>query len=138
MGWLFRKKHHFFKEYNLLTKEFAELLKIDPWHFKIETELFSPFEIQSQDNLLHLKSSSNKMLKALKEKYKKFSISEKPYLFLKNNTGTYGLGIINIHSAEELNQWSYQSRKKIRASKGENFCKRAYYSRRNTYCSFQS
>ena len=123
MGWLSRKKHHFFKEYNLLTKEFAELLKIDPWHFKIETKLFSPFEIQSEDNLLQLKSSSDEMLKLLKESYQKFSISEKPYLFLKNNSGTYGLGIINIHSAEELNRWSYQSRKKMRAVKGENSVK---------------
>ena len=45
MGWLYRKKHLFFKEYNLLTEEFANLLKIDPWHLKIETKLFSPFEM---------------------------------------------------------------------------------------------
>ena len=119
MGWLFRKKHRFFKEYNLLTEEFANLLKIDPWHLKIETKLFSPFEIQSQDNLLQLKSSSHEMLKSLKEKYQNFSILEKPYLFLKNNSGTYGLGIINIHDLEELNHWSYQSRKKMKAVKGE-------------------
>ena len=42
MGWFARKKHRFFKEYNLLAKEFASLLKIDPWHLTIETELFSP------------------------------------------------------------------------------------------------
>ena len=119
MGWLFRKKHYFFKEYNLLTKEFAELLQLDPWRFKIETKLFSPLKIQSEENLLKLRYSSEEMLKSLKESYKKFSISEKPYLFLKNNSGTYGLGIINIQSAEELNRWSYKSRKKMKASKGE-------------------
>ena len=119
MGWLSRKKHYFFKEYNLLTKEFADLLKIDPWHFKIETQLFAPFDMQSQDNLLQLKSSSHDMLKSLRDNYQNFSISEKPYLFLKNNSGTYGLGIINIHSAEELNRWSYKARKKLKAAKGE-------------------
>ena len=119
MGWLARKKHYFFKEYNLLTKEFASLLKIDPWHLKIDTKLFSPFDMQSQDNLFKLKSSSAKMLQSLKDSYQNFSISEQPYLFLKNNSGTYGLGIINIHDSEELNQWSYQSRKKMKAFKGD-------------------
>ena len=119
MGWLYRKKHLFFKEYNLLTEEFANLLNIDPWHLKIETTLFSPFEIQSPDNLLKLKSSSQEILDSLKETYQKLSISDKPYLFLKNNSGTYGLGIINIQSAEELNHWSYRSRKKMKAVKGE-------------------
>ena len=119
MGWLFRKKHHFFKEYNLLTAEFADLLKIDPWHLKIETKLFAPFEMQSQDNLLKLKSSAFEILESLKKNYHSFSIPDKPYLFLKNNSGTYGLGIINIHDPEELNHWSYQSRKKMKAVKGE-------------------
>ena len=119
MGWLFRKKHYFFEEYNQLTEEFANLLKIDPWHLKIETKLFSPFEMQSQDNLVKLKTSSHEMLESLKKSYQNFSIPEKPYLFLKNNSGTYGLGIINIHEAEELNHWTYQSRKKMKASKGE-------------------
>ncbi|MDE0092070.1 MAG: glutamate--cysteine ligase, partial [Oligoflexia bacterium] len=31
----------------------------------------------------------------------------------------YGLGIINIHDLKELNHWSYQSRKKMKAVKGE-------------------
>ena len=119
MGWLSRKKNCFFKEYNLLTEEFANLLKIDSWHLKIDTELFSPFNMQSQDNLSQLKSSSSKMLQTLKDNYQNFSIPEKPYLFLKNNSGTYGLGIINIHDSEELNQWTYQSRKKMKAVKGE-------------------
>lgn len=119
MGWLSRKKHHFFKEYNLLTKEFADLLKIDPWHFTIETKLFSPFELQSKNNLSKLKNSCQETLESLKNSYQNFSVKEKPYLFLKNNSGTYGLGIINISSAEELNHWTYQSRKKMRAFKGE-------------------
>ncbi|MCY4321054.1 MAG: glutamate--cysteine ligase [Bdellovibrionaceae bacterium] len=119
MGWLHRKKHRFFKEYNSLTKEFAEILKIDSWHFTIETKLFSPFDLQSQDNLSKLKSASHKVLESLKKSYQNFSVKEKPYLFLKNNSGTYGMGIINIHESEELNHWSYKSRKKMKASKGE-------------------
>ena len=119
MGWLFRKKHNFFEKYNFLAKEFAELLKIDPWHLTVETELFSPFEMESEQNFLELKSRSSEMLKFLKEKHKTFDLKEKPYLFLKNNSGTYGLGVMNIQDLEDLNQWSYKARKKMKAVKGE-------------------
>ena len=118
MGWHIRKKHNFFKEYNLLAKEFASLLKIDPWHLTVETELFSPFDMESKDNLLKLKSRSALMLKSLKEK-QNHQLKEEPYLFLKNNSGTYGLGIMNIYKPENLNQWGYKARKKMKAAKGE-------------------
>ena len=119
MGWLKRKKHHFFKEYNSLTREFSDLLHIDPWSLQIETKLFSPFKIEAKETLEKLKSTAEEMLNHLKEKYQSFSIKEKPYLFLKNNSGTYGLGILNIHSSEDLKHWSYKSRKTMKASKGE-------------------
>ena len=119
MGWLFRKKHYFFKEYNLLAKEFASLLKIDPWHLTIETELFSPFDMGSKDNLLKLKNHSAALFQSLKNKQEHLGIKEEPYLFLKNNSGTYGLGIMSVNDPENLNQWGYQARKKMKASKGE-------------------
>ena len=119
MGWLNRKKHHFFKEYNALTQEFSQQLQIDPWPLQIETELFDPFDIESKENLEKLKSSAQDMLDRLKDKYQAFSIKEKPYLFLKNNSGTYGLGILNIHDPQDLNHWTYKSRKTMKASKGE-------------------
>lgn len=119
MGWMTRKKHNFFKEYNILAEEFASLLKIDPWHLTIQTELFSPFDMDSKENLNKLKSHSSRLLKSLKDQQKHWSIEEEPYLFLKNNSGTYGLGIMNINDPENLNQWSYKARKKMKAGKGE-------------------
>ena len=118
MGWLTRKKHRFFEEYNLLAKEFSSLLKIDPWHLTIETERFSPFDMKSEKNLSKLKSHVEILLKSLKEKQPDV-LTEDPYLFLKNNSGTYGLGIMNISDPENLNQWSYKARKKMQTSKGD-------------------
>ena len=119
MGWLFRKKQDFFREYNLLAKEFSALLKIDPWHLTINTELFSPFDMESKSNLLKLKSRVAPFLQALKQDRESRKIEEEPYLFLKNSSGTYGLGIINVYNPEDLNQWSYKARKKMKSSKGE-------------------
>lgn len=119
MGWLSRRKHHFFQEYNLLAEEFAHLLQIDPWHLTIETKLFSPFDMSSKDNLHQLKKETIHIIDHLKKKQQNLQIPDEPYLFLKNNSGTYGLGIMSIHDPESLNQWSYKARKKMKASKGE-------------------
>ena len=118
MGWFIRKKHHFFKEYNLLAKEFASLLKINPWHLTVETELFSPFDMESKENLSKLKVRAYLMLQTLRKQQKNFS-KEEPYLFLKNNSGTYGLGIMNVYKSEDLDQFGYKARKKMQATKGD-------------------
>ena len=118
MGWFVRKKHHFFKEYNLLAKEFASLLKIDPWYITIETELFSPFDVESKENLKALKARSSNMLHFLRENRPKLDNKEEPYLFLKNNSGTYGLGVMSVNKLEQLDHLSYKARKKMKASKG--------------------
>ncbi|MBC6415114.1 MAG: glutamate--cysteine ligase [Bdellovibrionales bacterium] len=119
MGWLFRKKHHFFQAYNLLIKEFAEILKIDSWYLQIETRLFSPFDVESPLSQKKLKDSSNEMIDFLKKQYQGFFIQEIPYLFIKNNSGTYGLGVIPIQNLDDLNHWTYKLRKKMKATKGD-------------------
>ena len=119
MGWFNRKKHHFFKEYNLLAGEFADLLKIDPWHLTVKTELFSPFDMDSKENFSHLKQRASFMLEFLQAEHKRKNKEDEPYLFLKNNSGTYGLGVMDIYEMENLEQWSYKARKKMKATKGQ-------------------
>jgi glutamate--cysteine ligase len=41
-----------------------------------------------------------------------------PFLFVKNNSGTYGLAVIRVGSGEEIRAWNYKSRKKMKAAKG--------------------
>ena len=116
MGWNSRKKHSFFIEYNKIATEFSSLIGVDPWCIRVETELFSPFDLDSKENMNLLKDRAARLLKDLKDKQPDASM-EDPYLFLKNNSGTYGLGITTIDRAEELNHLNYKDRKKLKASK---------------------
>ena len=119
MGWFVRKKHRFFKEYNRLAEELASLLKIDPWHLTVETELFSPFDMESKKNFLNLKDRADLMIRKIKQKTPEGLTKEEPYLFLKNNSGTYGLGVMSINNVEGFHGFTYKARKKMKASKGE-------------------
>ena len=44
---------------------------------------------------------------------------DEPYLFLKNNSGTYGLGVMNINHPEDIDNFNWKSRKKMKSGKGE-------------------
>ena len=56
MGWKTRRKHDFFIHYNRLAREFAALIDMDPCHFQVKTDMFTPFDVTSRENLKELKS----------------------------------------------------------------------------------
>ena len=52
------------------------------------------------------------------DKYRQHSITEEPYVFVKNNSGTYGLGVVEARKGQDVESWNYKSKKKMKASKG--------------------
>ena len=117
LGWKNRRKQNFFSHYNKVAKEFAALIGINDWHFTVKTRRFAPFYLDSKENLTALKQEVRGFLSEL-EKERPSSWKESPFLFLKNNSGTYGLGITSISRAEEIDSWNYKTRKSMKAAKG--------------------
>lgn len=118
LGWYRRRKDRFFAEYNALAKEFCELIGMDPWHLQVETERFEEFEVDNEESRGKLSQKVEAMYARICQAYKSRSIDDKPFLFIKNNAGTYGLGVIAVQSPEEVLNWTYKSRKKMKAAKG--------------------
>ncbi|MEK2647140.1 glutamate--cysteine ligase [Bdellovibrio sp. BCCA] len=118
LGWYQRKKSTYFKYYNQLVNEFAEITKIDPFLLRVETELFENFDIADENSRNALAEKVDAMLNRLREEYKKRGINQEPFVFVKNNAGTYGLAVIRVGSGAEVKEWSYKSRKKMKAAKG--------------------
>lgn len=118
LGWYQRKKSRYFKFYNQLVNEFAEVAKFDPFLLRVETEVYSHFDINSEESRNDLANKVDAMLAHLKQEYQKRGITQEPFVFVKNNAGTYGLAVIRVGSGAEVRQWSYKSRKKMKAAKG--------------------
>ena len=118
-GWRTRRKHSFFKEYNLLAKEFADLIQIEPEHLTIKTKRFKDFNPNNLECLERLKNEVDNFLSDLKKLYKVYKNNDQaPFVFLKNNSGTYGLGMTSISSAKDIDRWNYKIKKKMKAAKG--------------------
>ena len=118
LGWYQRKKSRYFKNYNQLSNEFAEIIKVDPFLLRVETEEFTEFDIGSDVSRDQLSDQVDLFLKNLKVKYTQQKIDQEPFCFVKNNSGTYGLGVVKVSSAQEIKEWTYNARKKMKAAKG--------------------
>jgi glutamate--cysteine ligase len=118
LGWYQRKKSTYFKHYNQLCTEFAKLIEVDPWLFTVETELFEHFDMSDDSAREALALKVDAMIQRLKAEYAKRGIKEDPVVFIKNNSGTYGLAVIRVASADEVRALNNKGRKKMKAAKG--------------------
>lgn len=120
MGWNNREKQSFFDHYNKVVNEFSDFLGIDSIHLTVETQTFDNFKIDDKESLQSLKETAEHINNKLVEQYKAKNFDGEPYLFVKNNHGTYGLGVMEVQKPEDILNWNYKSRKKMKASKGGN------------------
>lgn len=118
LGWYQRKKDLYFQHYNDVVKEFAELLDLDPWLLQVETEVFRDFNLSNQSIRDDLAEKVDLFVARIAAKYKEHGIEETPFVVVKNNSGTYGLAVVQVASGEEIKAFNNKSRKKMKAAKG--------------------
>lgn len=125
MGWHRRRKsehYHNLKEY---VDEIAEMLEIDPWHLMPEYFVSEDKCLEKDACRIQLAAEVNDFLEKIRQKYADLGIDREPFAIVKNDAGTYGLGIMTVTNGEELLKLSNRKMKKLMYSKGgagvENF-----------------
>lgn len=118
LGWHQRKKSHHFKYYNQFAEEFCDLIGIDSWYLQIETQEFEGGNLFGEEGRSHAAKEAEILFEHLNRKYTSYGISEKPYLFIKNNSGTYGLAVAKLDTPEDILLWNNRKRTKMKAAKG--------------------
>ena len=125
MGWHRRRKsehYHNLKEY---VDEIAEMLEIDPWHLMPEYFVSEDKCLEKDACRIQLAAEVNDFLDKIRQKYADLGIEREPFAIVKNDAGTYGLGIMTVTNGEELLKLSNRKMKKLMYSKGgagvENF-----------------
>lgn len=125
MGWQRRRKSEHYACLKSYIDEIAEILGIDPWH--LMTDWFV-----SEDKCLDravcremLAAEVDEFLARITVRYEALGIEREPVAFIKNDRGTYGLGIMAVTSGEQLLNLSNRKFKRLMYSKGgvdvENF-----------------
>lgn len=112
VGWHTRKKNIHFFFYNKLVDELSELLNIDEKIFSLETKLVEKVNIESLEDRVRVAKIIEQQLTLLNKK------SSSGEVFIKNNSGTYGMSVMNISAAEDFINLNREGRKKMKVSKG--------------------
>jgi glutamate--cysteine ligase len=112
-GWGTRRKSHHFKAYEDVSKRFGKLLGMDHW---LINPMFSQCGQVSFDDAAGLecvRSNADALLGKIRRKYKEYGINEKPFAVVKADNGTYGMGIMTVRDAKELDELSRRTRNKM-------------------------
>lgn len=118
MGWYKRRKNTFFEIYNELVQDFSKTIGLDPFCLTVETYNYNDFDIEDKASLEKLSNEIAGLKDKIGKQYADYEIQEEPYFFVKNSFGTYGLGVVEVKSPEDVLGWNYKARKKMKATKG--------------------
>ena len=112
-GWYNRKKSHHFAVFHRVAKEFATMLGIDPWLIDPYFGVCGEINFQERSGEECLASNVSFLLDKVRAKYAEYGIGEKPFVIVKADAGTYGMGIMTVRDAAEVTGLNRKQRNKM-------------------------
>jgi glutamate--cysteine ligase len=112
-GWHMRRKSRHFAAYSHLAVEFGRLLNIDPWLIDPYFEHCGQINFQARQGVGCLADKVDAMLDKIRVKYEEYKIDRDPFIIVKADAGTYGMGIMTVKSAEDVLDLNRKERNKM-------------------------
>ncbi len=112
-GWAVRRKSNHFHAYEEVAKKFAKLLGMDPWLINPMYSRCGQVDWEAGSGLDCVQSNVDALLSKIRRKHKEYGINEKPFVVVKADNGTYGMGIMTVRDAKELDEVSRRTKNKM-------------------------
>lgn len=113
MGWYNRRKTEHFRAYEEITQEFATAFGFDPWLIGATFHRCGVVNFEQRTGIECVALGVDKVLHAVRRKYQEHGIKEEPYVYVKADSGTYGMGVMTVRSSEELMEINKKTRNKM-------------------------
>ena len=114
-GWSVRRKSRHFQCYEEVSKRFGKLLGIDPWLINPLFASCGQIDPGAPDGLECLRTNVDALLVKIRRKYKEYGIHEKPFVVVKADQGTHGMGIMTVRDVRDLDALGQKPRGKAAA-----------------------
>ncbi|HEY4698085.1 MAG TPA: glutamate--cysteine ligase [Gallionella sp.] len=112
-GWHMRRKSRHFSAYDRVADEFAQLIGIDPW-------LIDPYFAVCNKVNFHVRAGEeclaahvDDVLNMIRVKYAEYGVKNDPFVIVKADAGTYGMGIMTVKDASEITGLNRKQRNKM-------------------------
>ncbi len=112
-GWTVRRKSNHFQAYRQVAEEFAQFLEIDPWLINPYFEKCGRINFQERQGEECLEGYVSEILDDVRAKYREYGIKDEPFVIIKADAGTYGMGIMTVKDPSEVRGLNRNQRKKM-------------------------
>ncbi len=112
-GWHTRRKSQHFTAYDRVAGEFAKLLGIDPWLINPYFATCNQVNFQERVGEECLAAQVDGVLQKIRAKYAEYGVKHDPFVIVKADAGTYGMGIMTVKDAGEITGLSRRQRNKM-------------------------
>jgi glutamate--cysteine ligase len=112
-GWAVRRKTNHFQSYEEVAKKFAKLLGMDPWLINPMFGQCGEVNFAEEEGLECVRSNADALLTKIRRKYKEYGINEKPFVVVKADNGTYGMGIMTVRDVKDLDVVNRRTKNKM-------------------------
>lgn len=112
-GWHIRRKSQHFDAYNRVASKFSELLGIDEWLLNPYFETCGEIDFHARTGEECLASKVEQLLAKIKAKYAEYGVTQEPFVIVKADAGTYGMGIMTVKSPDDVRDLNRKARNKM-------------------------
>jgi len=112
-GWATRRKSNHFSAYDQVAREFSALIGIDPWLINPYHANCGEVNFQARVGEDCLAEHVEEVLSKTRAKYAEYGIDREPFVIVKADAGTYGMGIMTVKSADDVRDLNRKQRNKM-------------------------
>ncbi len=116
-GWHRRRKSRHFELYNEIAKAFATDFDLDEWKIRTLSHQCGSLDFKDRKGMDTIAKAIEEMLEAIAAKYAQYKVTTKPYVYIKADAGTYGMGIMSAYSPDDVLQMNKKLRNKMQVVK---------------------
>ncbi len=112
-GWSTRRKSQHFAAYNRVASEFAQLIGIDEWLLNPYFDTCGEIDFNARTGEECLATKVEQLLEKIKLKYAEYGVTQEPFVIVKADAGTYGMGIMTVKSPDDVRDLNRKTRNKM-------------------------
>ena len=112
-GWHTRRKSKHFAAYDEVAGVLAELIGVDPWVINPYWGVCQGVDFQARTGEECLAETVREVLERTRAKYRELGIEQTPFVMVKADAGTYGMGVMSVKDPSEVIGLNRKQRNKM-------------------------
>jgi len=117
LGWFTRLKSTHFTHYRQVAQEFSQRIGTDPWFIDPLFKNCGEIDFLKKEGEECLAENIDMLLAAIQRKYKEYRVTQPPFVVVKADAGSYGMGVMTVTQGEDIRRLNRKQRNRMAATK---------------------